>query len=240
MRSWSFTATLRGFASTASLLRTFHVALVVAADLTCRGPACRPRSPAVDQEFRHRAIVAPPGSRGRSRPNATSSSTQPIGIRCRGCSRRSRSCSRSTTSVRRWRRRSRTPSRPSFPSGKLVVDDGSSDGTLEILPQHRWSENVTVVEHDWNRGKAPRSGPRSRTPRATSPRSSTLIPNTAPQISRTCRAPARGRSPRWCCSRMSGSTRHRLRTGHGRGRGQEAHRTGRATGAPDVVPARVR
>jgi hypothetical protein len=35
----------------------------------------------------------------------------------------------------------------------VIVDDGSTDGTREILRNTTWPENVTVVEHDRNRGK---------------------------------------------------------------------------------------
>jgi glycosyltransferase involved in cell wall biosynthesis len=35
----------------------------------------------------------------------------------------------------------------------VIVDDGSTDGTLEILRTTDWPEAVTVVEHDRNRGK---------------------------------------------------------------------------------------
>ena len=35
----------------------------------------------------------------------------------------------------------------------IVVDDGSTDGTREILRSTDWPETVTVVEHDRNRGK---------------------------------------------------------------------------------------
>jgi glycosyltransferase involved in cell wall biosynthesis len=35
----------------------------------------------------------------------------------------------------------------------VVVDDGSSDGTREILASTSWPANVTVIEHDRNRGK---------------------------------------------------------------------------------------
>jgi dolichol-phosphate hexosyltransferase len=35
----------------------------------------------------------------------------------------------------------------------IIVDDGSTDGTREILSQGSWPENVSVVEHDRNRGK---------------------------------------------------------------------------------------
>jgi len=35
----------------------------------------------------------------------------------------------------------------------VIVDDGSTDGTLEILRTTEWPENVIVVEHDRNRGK---------------------------------------------------------------------------------------
>ncbi len=35
----------------------------------------------------------------------------------------------------------------------VIVDDGSTDGTREILRDTAWPENVTLVEHDRNRGK---------------------------------------------------------------------------------------
>jgi glycosyltransferase involved in cell wall biosynthesis len=35
----------------------------------------------------------------------------------------------------------------------VIVDDGSTDGTLEVLRNTEWPENVTVVEHDRNLGK---------------------------------------------------------------------------------------
>jgi glycosyltransferase involved in cell wall biosynthesis len=35
----------------------------------------------------------------------------------------------------------------------VIVDDGSTDGTREILRDTAWPESVTVVEHDRNRGK---------------------------------------------------------------------------------------
>ena len=35
----------------------------------------------------------------------------------------------------------------------VIVDDGSTDGTLEILRTTDWPDGVTVVEHDRNRGK---------------------------------------------------------------------------------------
>jgi dolichol-phosphate hexosyltransferase len=35
----------------------------------------------------------------------------------------------------------------------VVVDDGSTDGTRELLQGREWPENVTLVMHDRNRGK---------------------------------------------------------------------------------------
>jgi glycosyltransferase involved in cell wall biosynthesis len=35
----------------------------------------------------------------------------------------------------------------------VVVDDGSSDGTSELLDETAWPENVRVLRHDRNRGK---------------------------------------------------------------------------------------
>ena len=35
----------------------------------------------------------------------------------------------------------------------IVVDDGSADGTRELLREHEWPDNVTILFHDRNRGK---------------------------------------------------------------------------------------
>jgi len=35
----------------------------------------------------------------------------------------------------------------------VIVDDGSTDGTRELLREHEWPANVTLVFHERNRGK---------------------------------------------------------------------------------------
>jgi glycosyltransferase involved in cell wall biosynthesis len=35
----------------------------------------------------------------------------------------------------------------------VVVDDGSTDGTREVLAEGEWPDNVRIVEHERNRGK---------------------------------------------------------------------------------------
>src|SRR5690348_17722382 len=35
----------------------------------------------------------------------------------------------------------------------IIVDDGSTDGTREILQQSQWPENVHIVYHEKNMGK---------------------------------------------------------------------------------------
>ena len=38
----------------------------------------------------------------------------------------------------------------------VVVDDGSTDGTRELLASHDWPDNVRIVVHDRNRGQGSR------------------------------------------------------------------------------------
>ena len=35
----------------------------------------------------------------------------------------------------------------------MIVDDGSTDGTRELLAAREWPDNVTLVFHERNRGK---------------------------------------------------------------------------------------
>ena len=35
----------------------------------------------------------------------------------------------------------------------MIVDDGSTDRTREILAGREWPDNVRIVEHERNRGK---------------------------------------------------------------------------------------
>jgi glycosyltransferase involved in cell wall biosynthesis len=35
----------------------------------------------------------------------------------------------------------------------VIVDDGSTDGTRQVLAEHEWPDRVSVVEHATNRGK---------------------------------------------------------------------------------------
>ena len=35
----------------------------------------------------------------------------------------------------------------------MIVDDGSTDGTRELLREREWPDNVTLVFHERNRGK---------------------------------------------------------------------------------------
>ena len=65
----------------------------------------------------------------------------------------------------------------------IVVDDGSTDGTREILRSGSWDERVRLSSTTSTRAREPRSRRRSATPRASSSRSSTPTSNTTPRTS---------------------------------------------------------
>ena len=122
----------------------------------------------------------------------------------------------SSTSARRSRRRSTTRSTAELPvpSRQLViVDDGSTDGTRELLQSADWPENVKVVYHERNLGKgaavrtalqhATRSSPPSSTPT-----SSTAPPTSPTSSSRSCRA-----RRTWCSGRAHGHPSRRSASG---------------------------
>ena len=79
------------------------------------------------------------------------------------------------------------PSCPVDARQLVIVDDGSTDGTRELLRDTEWPPSVTLVQHDRNRGKgaALRTALTSTRP-ATGPRSSTPTSSTAPPTSRRC------------------------------------------------------
>ena len=71
----------------------------------------------------------------------------------------------------------------------MIVDDGSTDGTRELLREQAWPDNVTVVFHERNRGKGAALRPVSSTRRASGRRSSTPTSSTARPTSGRCCEP---------------------------------------------------
>jgi dolichol-phosphate hexosyltransferase len=65
----------------------------------------------------------------------------------------------------------------------ILGDDGSTDGTRELLAGKSLPENAKLLLHDRNLGKGPRCRRHSGTPAASLRRSSTPIWSTAPPIS---------------------------------------------------------
>ena len=77
----------------------------------------------------------------------------------------------------------------------VVVDDGSRDGTRELLRDGSWPDGVKVVFHDRNRGQGRRDPDGARSMRAASSRrSSTPISSMRPPTSPTARAALSGRA----------------------------------------------
>ena len=89
----------------------------------------------------------------------------------------------------------------------VIVDDGSTDGTRELLRAREWPENVTLVFHERNRGKgaalqtglqhATGGGRRSSTPTSSTARRTSaplLQPLLAGRSATSSSAPAPGRA----------------------------------------------
>jgi hypothetical protein len=78
----------------------------------------------------------------------------------------------------------------------IVVDDGSTDGTRELLRSTELAPNVNLVEHDRNRGKG--AALRTGLQHATGDYTATPTSSTTPPTWRRCSAPCWPATRRSC------------------------------------------